>query len=181
MLARGRDRRQARRRGDLAPTARAASSRTGTATTWPSSTIEDDRLDVAGRVEVGPEPRGVVLSPRRQDGLRRGGRDQRGRPGRPRRARRSPAGWRSAASRAGIALSPDGSLLLVGNARSQDVSVVSTRRLERRPDDPDRGGQPPAGGHRARRQVRLRRQHEEPRVRHHRATTSTSAGCSASG
>ena len=29
----------------------------------------------------------------------------------------------------GLALSPDGSLLLVGNARSQDVSVVSTQSL----------------------------------------------------
>ena len=65
----------------------------------------------------------------------------------------------------GIALSPDGSLLLVGNARSQDVSVVSTRIDGRLPDDPDRGGQPAAGGHQRRRQAGLRRQHAEPRVR----------------
>ena len=90
--------------------------------------IEDDRITIAGRVEVGPEPRGVVLD---QDGktafvavgvtnevarvdletLRVTGRLAVGREPR------------------GLALSPDGSILLVGNARSQDVSVISTQSL----------------------------------------------------
>jgi YVTN family beta-propeller protein len=90
--------------------------------------IQNDRLAVAGRVEVGPEPRGVVLA---RDGtsafvavgvanevarvdldsLRVTARVAVGREPR------------------GLAISPDGSLLLVGNARSQDVSLVSTRSL----------------------------------------------------
>ena len=90
--------------------------------------IENDHLAVAGRLEVGPEPRGVVLShdgktafvavgvanevvqvdlePLRIKARLAVGREPRG-----------------------LAISPDGSLLLVGNARSQDVSIVSTRSL----------------------------------------------------
>ena len=82
---------------------------------------------MAGRVEVGPEPRGVAiaadgatayvavgvsnevvrvdLNARKVTGRLTVGREPRG-----------------------IALSPDGSRLLVGNARSQDVSVIDARR-----------------------------------------------------
>jgi YVTN family beta-propeller protein len=88
-----------------------------------------DKLQVTGRLEVGPEPRGVALS---RDGktayvavgiagevvrvdipaLKVTGRVAVGREPR------------------GIAISPDGSTLLVGNARSQDVTVISTAGLK---------------------------------------------------
>ncbi|MGC8639694.1 MAG: c-type cytochrome [Isosphaeraceae bacterium] len=90
--------------------------------------IENDRLAVAGRLEVGPEPRGVVLA---HDGetafvavgvaneivrvdlnaLRVTARVTVGREPR------------------GLALSPDSSLLLVGNARSRNVSLVSPQSM----------------------------------------------------
>ena len=91
------------------------------------STIEDDRLKVAGRVEVGPEPRGVAISPRRQDGLRGRGREQRGRRGST--STRAKVTGRLAVGREprGIALSPDGSLL----ARRQ--RAVAGRLGDRRP------------------------------------------------
>ncbi|MFO0888696.1 MAG: beta-propeller fold lactonase family protein [Isosphaeraceae bacterium] len=86
--------------------------------------IVGDRLAVRGRLEVGPEPRGVVLSADAKtayvavgvsneivrvdvEAMKVTGRAAVGREPR------------------GIAISPDGSTLLVGNARSQDVSVVS--------------------------------------------------------
>jgi YVTN family beta-propeller protein len=84
-----------------------------------------DTLEVVGRVEVGPEPRGVVIGSdgttayvavgvanevvrvdlvaRKVTGRLTVGREPRG-----------------------LALSPDGSKLLVGNARSQNVSVIDT-------------------------------------------------------
>jgi len=87
--------------------------------------IDGGKLGVQGRLEVGPEPRGVAIS---QDGktayvavgvsnevvrvdvdaMKVTGRLAVGREPR------------------GIAISPDGSSLLVGNSRSQDVSVIST-------------------------------------------------------
>lgn len=90
--------------------------------------IQNDRLTVAGRVEVGPEPRGVVLSHDGQtafvavgvanevvrvdlEKLRVTARVTVGREPR------------------GLGLSPDGTLLLVGNARSQNVSVVSPQSM----------------------------------------------------
>ena len=71
------DRRQARRRGHL------ARRHAGVVTHWfgydlALLTIKNDRITVAGRVEVGPEPRGVVIAARRQDGLRGRRRGQRG-------------------------------------------------------------------------------------------------------
>ncbi|QEH37914.1 Lactonase, 7-bladed beta-propeller [Aquisphaera giovannonii] len=90
--------------------------------------LDGDRLAILGRLEVGPEPRGVTFS---RDGksayvavgvsnevvkldldpLRIAGRVAVGREPR------------------GLATSPDGKLLLVGNARSGDLSVVSTESL----------------------------------------------------
>jgi YVTN family beta-propeller protein len=88
--------------------------------------LDHDRLSLVARVAVGPEPRGVALSPdgkiayvavgvanelvridvdeRKVTGHLAVGREPRG-----------------------IALSPDGSRLLVSNARSQDVSIVDPR------------------------------------------------------
>ena len=66
----------------------------------------------------------------------------------------------------GIALSPDGSRLLVGNARSRRRLAHRRQGLEGPEHHPDRRRQPPAGGHQRRRQDGLHRQHEEPRVRH---------------
>src|SRR5262249_19204332 len=85
-----------------------------------------DRLGLAGRIEVGPEPRGVALAPdgatafvavgasnevvrvdlsaRKVTGRLAVGREPRG-----------------------IAIAPDGSQLLVGNARSQTVTIVEVR------------------------------------------------------
>ena len=87
--------------------------------------VGPDRLEVVGRVEVGPEPRGVVLAPdgktayvavgvsnevvrvdldaRKVTGRLAVGREPRG-----------------------LALSADGARLLVGNARSKDLSVIAT-------------------------------------------------------
>ncbi len=88
--------------------------------------VEDDSLKVARRVEVGPEPRGVVLS---ADGktayvavgvsnevarLDMESGEVNG---------RLPVGREPR----GLALTADGSRLLVGNARSGDLSVISTR------------------------------------------------------
>ena len=99
--------------------------------------LKDDKIALAGRIEVGPEPRGVAmtadgatafvavgvsnevvrvdLNGRKITGRLTVGREPRG-----------------------IALSPDGSRLLVGNARSQDVSIIDVRGLESRPEHPDR-------------------------------------------
>lgn len=89
--------------------------------------IKDDRISVAGRVEVGPEPRGVAISP---DGstayvavgvanevvrVDLGGRKVTGRLA----VGREP--W-------GLALSPDGARLVVGNARSGDVSIIDAKK-----------------------------------------------------
>ena len=128
--------------------------------------IKDDKITVAGRVEVGPEPRGVAmtadgstafvavgvsnevvrvdLNARKVTGRLAVGREPRG-----------------------IALSPDESQLLVGNARSQDVSLIDVRNWKVVEDDPDRRRQPPPGRDQPRRQDRLRRQHEEPAIPHH--------------
>jgi YVTN family beta-propeller protein len=89
--------------------------------------IKDDRIAAVGRIEVGPEPRGVVISAegkiayvavgvsnevvrvdldaRKVTGRLTVGREPRG-----------------------LALSPDGSRLLVGNARSGDVSVIDAKK-----------------------------------------------------
>jgi YVTN family beta-propeller protein len=87
--------------------------------------VRPDRLEVVGRVEVGPEPRGVVLS---DDGrtayvavgvsneVVRVDLDARRVTG------RLPVGREPR----GIARTPDGTRLVVGNARSQDVSVIAT-------------------------------------------------------
>ncbi len=88
--------------------------------------LKDDKLAVAGRIEVGPEPRGVAITP---DGstafvavgvsneivrvdlnnLKLTGHLPVGREPR------------------SVALAPDGSRLLVSNARSQDVSIIDPR------------------------------------------------------
>ncbi len=90
--------------------------------------IDHDRMTVRGRVEVGPEPRGVAIDAAGKtafvavgvanevvqvdlETMRVTARVAVGREPR------------------GIALAPDGSFLLVGNARSQDVAVVSTQSL----------------------------------------------------
>jgi YVTN family beta-propeller protein len=108
----------------------AADGRRGVVTHWYGYDlavlrIENDRLEVAGRIQVGPEPRGVVLSLDDKtafiavgvanevvrvdlDSLKVTGRVEVGREPR------------------GIAISPDGSLLAVGNARAQSVSVIAT-------------------------------------------------------
>jgi DNA-binding beta-propeller fold protein YncE len=94
--------------------------------------VGPDRLKVVGRVEVGPEPRGVAIAADGTtafvavgasnevvridlDAMKVTGRLPVGREPR------------------GLTLSPDGTLLLVGNARSQDVSVIATGpwRVER--------------------------------------------------
>jgi YVTN family beta-propeller protein len=89
--------------------------------------LKEDRITVAGRVEVGPEPRGVAVS---ADGkvayvavgvanevvrVDLDARKVTGRLGVGREPR-------------GVALSPDGSRLMVGNARSGDVSVIDTKK-----------------------------------------------------
>jgi YVTN family beta-propeller protein len=87
--------------------------------------VGSERLKVAGRVEVGPEPRGVVIAGDRRtayvavgvsnevvrvdlDARQVTGRLTVGREPR------------------GLALTPDGSRLLVGNARSRNLSVIAT-------------------------------------------------------
>ena len=89
--------------------------------------VGGDKLKVGGRVEVGPEPRGVAIS---GDGATAyvavgvenevvrvdlDGRKVTGRIGVGREPR-------------GVALSPDGSKLVVGNARSGDVSIVDRKK-----------------------------------------------------
>ena len=98
--------------------------------------LKDDKIAATGRIEVGPEPRGVAMT---ADGLtafvavgvsnevvridlnaqKVTGRLTVGREPR------------------GIALAPDQSRLLVSNARSQSVSVIDPR-MEGHPDHPDR-------------------------------------------
>ena len=142
--------------------------------------VGSDKLEVVGRVEVGPEPRGVAICRRRPDGVRRRRGEQRGGPRRPRRAARSRAASPSAASRAGWRSRPTARACSSATPGRRDLSRDRDRPVAGRADLADRGGQPPAGGHHRRRQDGLRRQHEEPRVRHHAATTSTWAGSSAS-
>ena len=99
--------------------------------------IKDDKITLAGRVEVGAEPRGVAIT---SDGLIAyvavgvsnevvrvdlNSKKVTGRLGVGREPR-------------GIALSPDGSQLLVANSRSQDVIDDRYPRLESPEDDPDR-------------------------------------------
>ena len=120
--------------------------------------IKDDKIALAGRVEVGPEPRGVAitadgstayvavgvsnevarvdLNARKVTGRLPVGREPRG-----------------------IALSPDESRLLVGNARSQNVSLIDVKSVDGQEHDSDRRRQPAAGGRERRRQDRLYRQH----------------------
>ena len=84
-------------------------------------------MTITGRVEVGPEPRGVVLD--------QGGKTAFVAVGVANEVARvdletpaaSPPGWPSAESREGSPCRPTARILLVGNARSQDVSVISTR------------------------------------------------------
>ncbi len=85
--------------------------------------IRDDKLRVVGRLDVGPEPRGVVLS---RDGktafVTIGVADEVVRVD----VDKLAVTGRLAVGKEprGIALSPDESLLVVGNARSQNVSVI---------------------------------------------------------
>ena len=141
--------------------------------------IKDDKIAVAGRIEVGPEPRGVAitadgstayvavgvtnevarvdLNARKVTGRLPVGREPRG-----------------------IAFSPDESRLLVGNARSQNVSLDRREELEGQEHDSHRRRQPAAGRHQRRRQDRLHRQHAESPVSRRPGTTSIWAGFSAS-
>ena len=141
--------------------------------------IKDDKIELAGRVEVGPEPRGVALtadgttayvavgvtnevarvdlSSRKVTGRLPVGREPRG-----------------------IALTPDESRLLVGNARSQNVSLIDVKTLDGQEHHTHRRRQPAAGGHQCRRQDRLYRQHAAIAGFRRPATISTSAGSSAS-
>ncbi|MGO9599850.1 MAG: cytochrome c peroxidase [Isosphaeraceae bacterium] len=90
--------------------------------------IENDRLKLAGRIEVGPEPRGVVLS---HDGAT--AYVAVGVAGEVVRvdlsSRRVTARASVGREPRGLALAPDGTFLLVGNARSQNVSTVSTQSM----------------------------------------------------
>jgi len=85
--------------------------------------VGSDSLKVSGRVEVGPEPRGVALSP---DGATAyvavGAADEVARVD----LNRMAVTGRLAVGREprGLAATPDGKRLLVGNARSRSVSVV---------------------------------------------------------
>ncbi|MGZ3335331.1 MAG: YncE family protein, partial [Isosphaeraceae bacterium] len=90
--------------------------------------IDHDRMTITGRVEVGPEPRGVVLD--------QGGKTAFVAVGAANEVAKVDLETMRVSARVavgreprGLALSPDGSILLVGNARSQEVSVISTRSL----------------------------------------------------
>ena len=125
-------------------------------------------MTVAGRLEVGPEPRGVVLS---ADGktayVAVGVANEVVQVDLEHAAGRPPA-WPWAASRGA---SPSRRTARSCSSATPDRRTsrsISTAIAGRLPDDPDRGRQPAAGGDQRRRQARLRRQHEEPRVRDHR-------------
>jgi len=90
--------------------------------------IDHDRMTITGRVEVGPEPRGVVLD--------QGGKTAFVAVGAANEVAKVDLETRRVSARVavgreprGLALSPDGSILLVGNARAQEVSVISTQSL----------------------------------------------------
>ena len=90
--------------------------------------IDHDRMTITGRVEVGPEPRGVVLD--------QGGKTAFVAVGAANEVAKVDLETMRVSARVavgreprGLALSPDGSILLVGNARSQEVSVISTQSL----------------------------------------------------
>jgi len=90
--------------------------------------IDHDRITITGRVEVGPEPRGVVLD--------QGGKTAFVAVGAANEVAKVDLETRRVSARVavgreprGLALSPDGSILLVGNARAQEVSVISTQSL----------------------------------------------------
>jgi YVTN family beta-propeller protein len=84
-----------------------------------------DRLEVVGRVEVGPEPRGVVVS--------RDGRNAYVTVGVANEVARIDLDSQTVTGRLavgreprGIAVSPDGRRLMIGNNRSQSISVIDT-------------------------------------------------------
>jgi YVTN family beta-propeller protein len=91
--------------------------------------IAGDRLLVTGRLAVGPEPRGVVLTP---DGktayVAMGVANEIVRVDIP--ALKVTGQVAVGREPRGIAISPDGSTLLVGNARSQNVSILSVAGSE---------------------------------------------------
>jgi YVTN family beta-propeller protein len=87
--------------------------------------IAGDRLSAAGRVEVGPEPRGVVLAP--------DGKTAYVAVGAANEVVRVDVESRTVTGRLpvgreprGLALTPDGAKLLVSNARSQDLTLIAT-------------------------------------------------------
>jgi DNA-binding beta-propeller fold protein YncE len=87
--------------------------------------IDHDRMTITGRVEVGPEPRGVVLA--------QGGKTAFVAVGAANEVARVDLETMRVSARVavgreprGLALSPDGSILLVGNARSQRVYEKET-------------------------------------------------------
>src|SRR5262249_20427736 len=89
--------------------------------------IKDDRIGVAGRVEVGPEPRGVAISAEGSTAYVAVGVANE--------VVRVDLGDRKVTGRLavgrepwGLALSPDGARLVLGNAGSGDVSIVDTKK-----------------------------------------------------
>ena len=94
--------------------------------------IAQDHLEIVGRVEVGPEPRGVAIAADGQTAYVAVGASNE--------VVRVDLNARKVSGRLavgreprGVALTPDGKRLLVGNARSKDVSVIATAdwRVER--------------------------------------------------
>lgn len=87
--------------------------------------VGPERIKVVGRVEVGPEPRGVVIA---ADGVTAyvavGASNEIVRVDLE--ARKVTGRLTVGREPRGLALSPDGALLLVGNARSQGLSVIAT-------------------------------------------------------
>lgn len=92
-------------------------------------TLDEDRLALVGRVEVGPEPRGVVVSP---DGgtayVAVGASDEVVRVDLE--AREVTGRLKVGREPRGLSLSTDGDRLLVGNARSGDLTWIATDRWE---------------------------------------------------
>ncbi len=90
--------------------------------------LTDDRLAIVGRVEVGPEPRGVVISPDGSTAYVSIGVDNE--VARVDLASRKVTG-RVAVGREprGLAFNPDGSKLVVGNSRGQSISVIDVSKF----------------------------------------------------
>ena len=141
--------------------------------------IKDDKIVLAGRVEVGPEPRGVALS---ADGstayvaigvtneVARVDLNARKVTG------RLPVGREPR----GIALTPDGSRLLVGNARSQNVSLIDVKTWTVKSTIPIDGDNLRQVAISADGKTGYIANMRNRRFRDDHATTSISAGCSAS-